>query len=143
VTIRCDCGVEDVRRIPDVGDAWLDAGIVPLSTLGWQNPTWVEHGYATGAAAGLTGAGLPDHAYWEQWFPADWISESREQIRLWFYSISFMSMTMVGQVPYQAVIAYERVRDDSGREQRQTWGNELAPGDARGTRDADPCRGLF
>ena len=27
----------EVRRIPEVGDAWLDAGIVPLSTLGWQN----------------------------------------------------------------------------------------------------------
>ena len=26
------------QRIPEVGDAWLDAGIVPLSTLGWQNP---------------------------------------------------------------------------------------------------------
>ena len=43
-------------------------------------------GYGTGAAKGLTGADLPDHAYWEQWFPADWISEMREQIRLWFYS---------------------------------------------------------
>ena len=38
VPIRCeDCG-EEVARIPEVGDAWLDAGIVPLSTLGWQNP---------------------------------------------------------------------------------------------------------
>ena len=38
VTIRCEeCG-EEARRIPEVGDAWLDAGIVPLSTLGWQNP---------------------------------------------------------------------------------------------------------
>ncbi len=25
------------ERIPEVGDAWLDAGIVPFSTLGWQN----------------------------------------------------------------------------------------------------------
>ena len=34
-------------------------------------------GYATGAAKGLSGADLPDHAYWERWFPADWISEMR------------------------------------------------------------------
>ena len=46
---------EDVRRIPEVGDVWLDAGIVPFSTLGWENPEWVEGGYATGAAEGLTG----------------------------------------------------------------------------------------
>ena len=103
---------KDVRRIPEVGDAWLDAGIVPFSTLGWNNPEWIEHGYATGAAAGLSGADLPDHAYWEQWFPADWVSEMREQIRLWFYSISFMSMTLVGRV---AVPGRAHVREAARR----------------------------
>ena len=52
VTIGCESCGEDVRRIPEVGDAWLDAGIVPFSTLGWQNPEWIPGGYATGAAAG-------------------------------------------------------------------------------------------
>ncbi|MEN3342873.1 MAG: isoleucyl-tRNA synthetase, partial [Actinomycetota bacterium] len=46
VRIRCEqCGRE-VARIPEVGDAWLDAGIVNFSTLGWRNPVWREHGYA-------------------------------------------------------------------------------------------------
>src|SRR5690242_7756045 len=104
VAIRCEsCGGE-TRRIPEVGDAWLDAGIVPLSTLGWQNDTWVPGGYGNGAAEGLTGADLPDNAYWERWFPGDWVSEMREQIRLWFYSISFMSMTLLGRLPYRAVL---------------------------------------
>ena len=36
VPIACEqCG-EEVRRIPEVGDVWLDAGIVPFSTLGWR-----------------------------------------------------------------------------------------------------------
>ena len=43
-------------RIPEVGDVWLDAGIVPFSTLGWENDEWVPEGYATGAARGLTTA---------------------------------------------------------------------------------------
>ena len=52
VPIRCEqCG-EEVRRIPEVGDVWLDAGIVPFSTLGWQNPEYRRAGYATGAARG-------------------------------------------------------------------------------------------
>ena len=38
VPIRCESCNEEVRRIPEVGDAWLDAGIVPFSTLGWENP---------------------------------------------------------------------------------------------------------
>ena len=54
VPIRCEeCG-EAVTRVVEVGDVWLDAGIVPFSTLGWQNPEWKPQGYATGAAAGLT-----------------------------------------------------------------------------------------
>jgi isoleucyl-tRNA synthetase len=143
VPIRCEeCG-EEVRRIPEVGDAWLDAGIVPLSTLGWQNPEWVEHGYGTGAARGLTGAELPDHAYWEQWFPADWISESREQIRLWFYSISFMSMTLVDRLPYRSVLAYERVRDETGREMHKSTGNAIEANEAFEHMGADIVRWLF
>ena len=113
VPIRCEqCG-EEVRRIPEVGDVWLDAGIVPFSTLGWQNPEYVPEGYATGAAKGLTTADLPDHAYWEEWFPADWVSEMREQIRLWFYSQHFMSVALTGRAPYQA---RARLREDARRD---------------------------
>ena len=144
VTIRCErCGEGGVRRIEEVGDAWLDAGIVPLSTLGWRNPTYVPHGYATGAAAGLTGADLPDHAYWEKWFPADWISEMREQIRLWFYSISFMSMTLVGRLPYRAVLTYEKVHDETGRPMHKSWGNAIEANDALERMGADVMRWLY
>jgi isoleucyl-tRNA synthetase len=143
VPIRCEKCEEEVRRIPEVGDAWLDAGIVPLSTLGWQSPEWVEQGYGTGAAEGLTGADLPDNANWELWFPADWISESREQIRLWFYSISFMSLTLVGRLPYRAVLTYERVRDEHGKEMHKSTGNAIEANEAFERMGADIVRWLF
>jgi isoleucyl-tRNA synthetase len=143
VTIRCeDCDAE-VERIPEVGDAWLDAGIVAFSTLGWENPTWIEGGYGTGAAAGLTGADLPDHGYWETWFPADWVSESREQIRLWFYSLSFMAVTFTGRSPYRGVLAYERVRDEHGREMHKSTGNAIEANEALDIMGADIVRWLF
>ena len=143
VPIRCEsCGVE-VRRIPEVGDAWLDAGIVPLSTLGWESPRYIEHGYATGAAEGMTGADLPDHAYWEKWFPADWISEMREQIRLWFYSQFFMSVTMVGRSPYRRVLTYEKLLDETGREMHRSWGNSIDANEAFDRMGADVMRWLF
>ena len=41
-----------VTRVQEVGDVWLDAGIVPFSTLGWENPDSVPEGYATGASEG-------------------------------------------------------------------------------------------
>ena len=143
VPISCESCGKEVRRIPEVGDAWLDAGIVPLSTLGWENPERVPHGYGTGAAQNLTGADLPDHAYWEHWFPADWISESREQIRLWFYSISVMSMTMTGRLPYRSVLTYERVHDETGREMHKSTGNAIEANEAFERMGADIVRWQF
>jgi len=49
VKIRCSgCGAP-VGRIADVGNPWLDAGIVPFSTMHYRSE--------------------PD--FWKQWFPAD------------------------------------------------------------------------
>ena len=128
------------RASPRSATSWLDAGIVPFSTLGWENPEWIEHGYATGAAAGLTGADLPDHAYWEKWFPADWVSEMREQIRLWFYSQFFMSVALVGRSPYKRVLGYEKMLDERGREMHGSWGNSIEAEDAFERMGADVMR---
>jgi len=143
VTIRCEnCG-EEVRRIEEVGDVWLDAGIVPFSTLGWQSPAWVENGNATGAAAGLTGADLPDHSYWQQWFPADWVSEMREQVRLWFYSQLFMSVALVGEAPFRRVLGYEKMLAEDGREMHGSWGNQISAEDAFSRMGADVMRWMY
>jgi isoleucyl-tRNA synthetase len=140
VPIRCEqCG-ERVERIPEVGDVWLDAGIVPFSTLGWESREWVNEGYATGAAKGLTKADLPDHAYWETWFPADWVSEMREQIRLWFYSQLFMSVVLVGRAPFRRVLGYEKMFDENGREMHGSWGNMINAEDAFAQMGADVMR---
>jgi isoleucyl-tRNA synthetase len=140
ITIRCSACDREVRRIAEVGDVWLDAGIVPFSTLGWQHPQWEPGGYATGAAAGLTTADLPDHAYWEQWFPADWVSEMREQIRLWFYSQLFMSVTLTGRAPYRTVLGYEKMLDEHGKEMHGSWGNAIDADDAFRRMGADVMR---
>ena len=140
VPISCESCGETVRRIPEVGDVWLDAGIVPFSTLGWQSDEYVVEGYATGAAKGLTTADLPDHAYWETWFPADWVSEMREQIRLWFYSQHFMSVALTGRAPYRRVLGYEKMLDEHGREMHGSWGNMIDAEDAFERMGADVMR---
>ena len=140
VPIRCAACAETVRRIPEVGDVWLDAGIVPFSTLGWENPEPLPEGYATGAAKGLTTADLPDHAYWQEWFPADWVSEMREQIRLWFYSQHFMAVALTGRAPYRRVLGYEKMLDETGREMHSSWGNTIDAPDAFARMGADVMR---
>ncbi len=143
VPISCaECG-RPVERIKEVGDVWLDAGIVPFSTLGWRNPEWVPQGYATGAAKGLTTTDLPDHAYWEKWFPADWVSEMREQIRLWFYSQLFMSVVLTGQAPFRRVLGYEKMLDENGREMHASWGNTIPAEEAFERMGADVMRWQF
>src|SRR4051812_4282633 len=140
VPVACaSCG-QPVERIKEVGDVWLDAGIVPFSTLGWQNDEWVPEGYATGAAKGLTRADLPDHAYWEKWFPANWVSEMREQIRLWFYSQLFMSVVLTGRAPFERVLGYEKMLDENGREMHGSHGNTIPAEEAFSRMGADVMR---
>ncbi len=143
IRIRCEECDAAVERILEVGDVWLDAGIVPFSTLGWQNPDYVPEGYATGAAKGLTRADLPDHGTWEEWFPADWVSEMREQIRLWFYSQLFMSVALTGRAPFRKVLGYEKMLDENGREMHSSWGNTIDAPDAFARMGADVMRWQF
>jgi isoleucyl-tRNA synthetase len=143
VVITCEHCDAHLRRIPEVGDVWLDAGIVPFSTLGWENPEYIPEGYATGAAKGLTKADLPDHAYWEQWFPADWVTEMREQIRLWFYSQLFMSVVLTGRSPFRKVLTYEKLLDAEGREMHGSWGNLISADEAFDRMGADVMRWLY
>jgi isoleucyl-tRNA synthetase len=142
VRIRTDDG-EIAERITEVGDCWLDAGIVPFATLGWGRDEYEEGGYARGAGEGLTKADLPDHAYWEKWFPADWISEMREQIRLWFYSQLFMSVALIGKAPYRRVLGYEKLLDEQNRPMHKSWGNAIWFEDAAEKMGADVMRWMF
>ena len=91
VKIRCSCGCE-VERITQVGDVWLDAGIVPFSTL--------KH--------------FTDKEYWKQYFPAEHVLEMKEQIRLWFYSMLFMSTVLVDEPPYERVSTHGMVVSEDG-----------------------------
>ncbi|MCL2106779.1 MAG: class I tRNA ligase family protein, partial [Oscillospiraceae bacterium] len=94
IKIKCPkCGKE-LSRIPDTGDVWLDAGIVPYSTLGY----------------------FSDRAAWERNFPAEWVVEMSEQVRLWFYSMLFMSVVLEDRPPYEHVMCHSSVvKEDGGR----------------------------
>ena len=120
VKIRCPkCGAE-TPRVVEVGDCWLDAGIVPFSTLGY----------------------FDNRAAWEKAYPAEWISEMREQVRLWFYSMLFMSVTLQDRSPYEKVLSYESVVSEEGARFSKT-GFMIQFDDAVSKVGADPMRYLF
>ena len=67
----------------------------------------------------------------------------REQIRLWFYSQCFMSVTLTGRSPYERVLTYEKLLDETGREMHRSWGNAIDVDEAFERMGADVMRWQF
>jgi isoleucyl-tRNA synthetase len=122
VKTKCpQCGGQ-ASRIPDVGNPWLDAGIVPYSTMGYNR----------------------DRHYWEQWFPADFITESLPgQFRNWFYALLAMSTMMTGRAPFKVLLGHGLVRDEHGEEMHKSKGNAIPFEEAAEKISADLMRWMF
>ena len=122
VQIACtSCGVP-VSRIADVGNPWLDAGIVALSTLNYRH----------------------DREYWNEWYPADLISESFPgQFRNWFYALIAESTALTGRAPFRNVFTYALMRDENGDEMHKSKGNAIWFDDAADEIGVDTMRWLF
>ena len=122
VKLTCpQCG-KPVSRIKDVGNPWLDAGIVPFSTTHY----------------------LTDHAYWRQWFPFDFITESFPgQFKNWFYAILAMSTVLEKQAPFKALLGYATVKDEKGNDMHKSAGNAIWFDEAADTMGADVMRWIY
>ncbi|RLC77342.1 MAG: isoleucine--tRNA ligase [Chloroflexi bacterium] len=122
VRITCpECGAK-VSRIPDVGNPWLDAGIVSFSTLQYRT----------------------NHEYWEKWYPADWISESFPgQFRNWFYSLLAMATVLENSPPFMTCFSYATLMDESGRPMHKSWGNMIEFNEAADRMGVDVMRWLY
>ncbi len=122
VKIACaKCGAV-VSRIPDVGNPWLDAGIVPYATLHYRD----------------------DKSYWEEWFPAAFITEAFPgQFRNWFYSLLTMSTALENRPPFETVLGHAMVRDEHGAEMHKSAGNAIWFEDAADNMGVDVMRWLF
>jgi isoleucyl-tRNA synthetase len=121
VFLKCPkCGGE-MKRSEETGDCWLDAGVVFYSTLKY----------------------LEDKKYWEKWFPADFITEMHEQVRLWFYATLFVSVTLEGKTPYNSVLTNGMVLDEKMREMHKSAGNVIWADEALEKIGADIMRWMY
>ncbi|MBQ8749208.1 MAG: isoleucine--tRNA ligase [Clostridia bacterium] len=120
VEIKCDCG-ETLKRIPEVGDCWLDAGITPFSTKKF----------------------FTDKKFFEENFPSDYVCEMVEQVKLWFFFTLVMSVTLMGKAPYKKVVTYQYVRDENGNEFHKSGGNSLDCDVVADKTSADAIRYLY
>ena len=122
IKIACpQCGGQ-MSRVPDVGNPWLDAGIVPFSTLRYRS----------------------DPEYWREWYPADWISESFPgQFRNWFYSLLAMATVIENSPPFLENFGYATVYAEDGRPMHKSSGNMIEFNDAANTMGVDVMRWLY
>jgi isoleucyl-tRNA synthetase len=122
VKIACrKCGAE-TSRIPDVGNPWLDAGIVSFSTLHYRT----------------------DPEYWRSWFPADFITESFPgQFRNWFYSLLAMSTVLRGEPPFKTILGYATLFGEDGRPMHKSWGNSIEFNEAAERMGVDVMRWMY
>ena len=122
VKIRCrSCG-ERVERIKDVGNPWLDAGIVPFSTIHFRE----------------------DPDFWADWYPADFITESFPgQFRNWFYSMLAMGTVLRREPPFKTIFGYALVYGEDGRPMHKSAGNAIDFDEAAERMGVDVMRWLF
>ena len=122
VKIKCQgCG-DEVSRITDVGNPWLDAGIVPYSTLHYRT----------------------DPEYWKQWFQADFVTESFPgQFRNWFYSMLVMSTVLEQTPPFKTLFGYATLMAEDGTPMHKSKGNMVVFEDAAERVGSDTMRWLY
>tara|TARA_B100001750_G_scaffold233928_1_gene234690 strand:+ start:806 stop:3688 length:2883 start_codon:yes stop_codon:yes gene_type:complete len=109
-------------RIEDVGNPWLDAGIVPFSTLDYNT----------------------NKAYWEEWFPADFVVESFPgQFRHWFYSMLAMAAMLEEKAPFKNLLGHALVKAEDGQDMHKSWGNAIWFDDAAEEMGVDVMRWMY
>ncbi len=122
VKLQCPTCQGLMSRIPDVGNPWLDAGIVPFSTLQYRK----------------------NREYWRTWYPARWISESFPgQFRNWFYSLLAMATVLDSSPPFLQNFGYATLLAEDGRPMHKSWGNSIEFNEAADRMGVDVMRWLY
>ena len=104
VKIRSEKTGNLMARVEDVGNPWLDAGIVPFSTMMYNT----------------------DHDAWKRWYPADLVTECFPgQFRNWFYAMLAMATMMDNTPPFKNLLGHRLVMDEDGNAMHKTDGTAI------------------
>lgn len=130
VKIACSkCG-KPIERVGDVGNPWLDAGIVPYSTISSDNSGSLLY--------------WQDKEVWRKWFPADFITESFPgQFKNWFYALLAMSTALEDEAPFKNVLGFGTLLAEDGRAMHKSWGNSIEFNEGADKIGADVMRWMY
>ncbi len=90
------------RRIPEVIDVWFDSGSMP----------YAQHHYP-----------FENKDKFLNNYPADFISEGDDQIRLWFYTMYVLGCALFKNSPFNNVVVIGMLGDEKGKKMSKSKGN--------------------
>jgi isoleucyl-tRNA synthetase len=113
------CGLGQMRRTPDVTDAWFDSGAMPVAQ--WHYPFENQDLFAVAGQA-------------------DYIAEAIDQTRGWFYTLHALSTLLFDRPAYRNVICLGLILDEKGEKMSKSRGNIVEPWGLIGKYGADATR---
>ncbi|WP_406661549.1 isoleucine--tRNA ligase [Methanolobus sp. ZRKC3] len=117
IKLDCECGGK-MSRVEDVFDVWFDSAVASWATLRFPK----------------------NSEEFDEWWPADFITEGHDQTRGWFYSQLGASMVAFGKAPYKSVLMHGFTLDGSGKKMSKSVGNVVAPSEVIEKYGADSLR---
>lgn len=112
-----------LERVPDVFDCWFESGSMPYAQQHYPFSR-------TDVFDPETNKG----------YPADFIAESVDQTRGWFYSLIVLGTALFGRAPYRNVITNGLVLAEDGKKMSKKLQNYPDPMDVVGRYGADTMR---
>ncbi len=109
-----------LERIPDVFDCWFESGSMPYGQH--------HHPFRN------------SKAFEKEHFPANFISESVDQTRGWFYSLMVLGVALFGRSPFENAVTNGLVLAEDGRKMSKSLQNYPDPMELVDRQGADTMR---
>ncbi|WP_395463004.1 isoleucine--tRNA ligase [Wolbachia endosymbiont of Cantharis cryptica] len=115
-------GKSVMRRVPDVFDCWFESGSMPFAQVHYpfENKEWFENN-----------------------FPADFITEYIAQTRGWFYTLFVLSTALFDSEPFKNCICHGVVLDIKGQKLSKRLNNYADPMEVFDKHGSDALRFLM
>jgi len=110
---------EEFRRVTDVLDCWFESGSMPYAQVHYpfENKEWFEEN-----------------------FPADFITEYVAQTRGWFYTLMVLSTALFDRAPFKNVICHGTILDENSQKLSKRLRNYADPLEIFSTLGSDAMR---
>ena len=119
IKIKCPTCGKISKRVPYVIDTWYDSGSAYFAQ--WHYP-------------------FENKDLFEKHFPVDFITESQDQTRGWFYTLLATSTAIFDKPAYLNCLTMGHILAEDGNKMSKSKGNTIAPDEAIGMYGADALR---